>query len=75
APPQPGGAPMAPRAPAREETEEGEEPDAADEAPADENEASAPSGGDAAEQKAKAVRLGKKLRRKAMAKEHPPAEA
>ncbi|MGE3872790.1 MAG: EAL domain-containing protein, partial [Parvibaculaceae bacterium] len=66
APPQPGGAPMAPRAPAREETEEGEEPDAADEAPADENEASAPAGGDAAEQKAKAVRQGQKLRRNAM---------
>jgi diguanylate cyclase (GGDEF)-like protein/PAS domain S-box-containing protein len=75
-PPEPGGAPMAPRAPAHEEMEEGEESEDSDEIPVDSDEVSGQSEDDAADQKAKAAaRLGKKLRRKALAKERPPAEA
>jgi diguanylate cyclase (GGDEF)-like protein/PAS domain S-box-containing protein len=74
--PQPGGAPMAPRAAALEEMEETEESESSDEGPADAEEASDQPEDDAAAQKAKAAaRLGKKLRRKALAKERPPAEA
>ena len=66
---------MAPRAQARDEAEEeGEELEAADEPSAEESEPSAQGGDDAAAQRAKAARLGKKLRRKALAKEQPPAE-
>ncbi|WP_119271918.1 EAL domain-containing protein [Taklimakanibacter deserti] len=73
--PLPGGAPMAPRASAREEAEEeGEELESADEPSADESEPSGQSADDAAAQKAKAARLGKKLRRKMQAKDQPPAE-
>jgi hypothetical protein len=75
-PPEPGGAPMAPRASAHEEMEEGEESEYSDENPADSDEVSGQSEDDTADQKAKAAaRLGKKLRRKALAKERPPAEA
>jgi hypothetical protein len=67
---------MAPRAAALEEMEETEESESSDEGPADAEEASDQPEDDAAAQKAKAAaRLGKKLRRKALAKERPPAEA
>jgi hypothetical protein len=67
---------MAPRASAHEEMEEGEESEYSDENPADSDEVSGQSEDDTADQKAKAAaRLGKKLRRKALAKERPPAEA
>jgi hypothetical protein len=61
---------MAPRAPARDdaETEEAEDSDLAAEVSGDEND------DEIAARKAKAARLGKKLRRKVIAKEQPPAE-
>jgi EAL domain-containing protein (putative c-di-GMP-specific phosphodiesterase class I) len=73
--PQPGGAPMAPRATDFEEIDDAEESEFSDEGPADANEASDQPEDDAAAQKARALRLGKKLRRKALAKDRPPAEA
>jgi hypothetical protein len=61
---------MAPRAAALEEMDEGEKPESSDELPEDANRASDQSEDDAAAQKAKAAaRLGKRLRRKAIAKE------
>lgn len=79
-PPLPGGAPRAPRAAAaRHEAEdaEAEEPDSEPgegSAEPAEAEPATQSEEDTAAQKAKAARLGKKLRRKTQAKEQPPAE-
>jgi hypothetical protein len=73
--PQPGGAPMAPRA-ALEEMEDEEGSESSDELEADADESADQAEDDAAAQKAKAAaRLGKKLRRKALGKERPPADA
>jgi diguanylate cyclase (GGDEF)-like protein/PAS domain S-box-containing protein len=79
-PPLPGGAPMAPRGQAQNEMEdeeaEEEQADELDESSAEAGEpGAAQSDEEVAAQKAKAARLGKKLRRKAQAKEQPPAEA
>ena len=73
-PPQPGGAPMAPRQ-GRDEEESEETADETDEVSAEASEPEAKSEEDLAARKAKSARLGKKLRRKAQAKEQPPAEA
>jgi EAL domain-containing protein (putative c-di-GMP-specific phosphodiesterase class I) len=75
-PPLPGVAPMAPRAAPRPKAEELEEaPAIADESPeAVSGELSEPESEEASAKKAKASRLGKRLRRKTQSKEHPPAE-
>ena len=73
-PPLPGVAPMAPRAASRPKVEELEE-ELADESPEPvSGELSEPESEDASAKKAKASRLGKRLRRKTQSKEHPPAE-
>lgn len=77
-PPSPGGAPMAPRAATAQHEAEEDETAWEAEPGEDSGETAEPTAAvpseDAAAQKAKAARLGKKLRRKAAVKEQPPAE-
>ena len=75
-PPLPGVAPMAPRAASRPKAEGLEEESViADESPEPvSGELSEPESEDASAKKAKASRLGKRLRRKTQSKEHPPAD-
>ncbi|MGE4253527.1 MAG: EAL domain-containing protein, partial [Parvibaculaceae bacterium] len=72
-PPLPGGAPMAPRAPAQDDADDAGEAEESD-ISGDETEPSGQTEEEIAAQKAKSARLGKKLRRKALAKDQPPAE-